>query len=222
MAQNVNLLEPTSTGPSPGRVGLRRAAIAAVLVSVATVTVAALQVRGLGNARAELARVQAETQRLQREQIDAATPDPALIAQITQDQRDVEALELIAHQLTNGSFGRTQGFADELRAFGRATASGIWLTGLKLDNPTNSMTLDGKAIDASRVPALIHALESEPHFSGTRFASIELHASETQANSAPRTVDFRIATPVSDLVVDVGKDPVQGAAGGTAPAMTAR
>jgi len=222
MAQNVNLLEPTSTGPSPGRVGLRRAAIAAVLVSVATVTVAALQVRGLGNARAELARVQAETQRLQREQIDAATPDPALIAQITQDQRDVEALELIAHQLTNGSFGRTQGFADELRAFGRATASGIWLTGLKLDNPTNSMTLDGKAIDASRVPALIHALESEPHFSGTRFASIELHASETQANGAPRTVDFRIATPVSDLVVDVGKDPVQGAAGGTAPAMTAR
>ena len=222
MAQNLNLLEPTSTGPSPGRVGLRRAAIAAVLVSVATVTVAALQVRGLGNARAELARVQAETQRLQREQIDAATPDPALIAQITQDQRDVEALELIAHQLTNGSFGRTQGFADELRAFGRATASGIWLTGLKLDNPTNSMTLDGKAIDASRVPALIHALESEPHFSGTRFASIELHASETQANSAPRTVDFRIATPVSDLVVDVGKDPVQGAAGGTAPAMTAR
>ncbi|HXW64391.1 MAG TPA: PilN domain-containing protein [Burkholderiaceae bacterium] len=222
MAQNVNLLEPTSTGPSPGRVGLRRAAIAAVLVSVATVTVAALQVRGLGNARAELARVQAETQRLQREQIDAATPDPALIAQIMQDQRDVEALELIAHQLTNGSFGRTQGFADELRAFGRATASGIWLTGLKLDNPTNSMTLDGKAIDASRVPALIHALESEPHFSGTRFASIELHASETQANSAPRTVDFRIATPVSDLVVDVGKDPVQGAAGGTAPAMTAR
>jgi len=222
MAQNVNLLEKTGTAPSAARVALRRGAIAAVLISAVTFTVAVLQWRCLENARTELARVKADTQRLQREQIDAATPDPALIAQIAQDERDVQALELIAHQLTNGSFGRTQGFADELRAFGRATASGIWLTGLKLDNPTNSMTLDGKAIDASRVPALIHALESEPHFSGTRFASIELHASETEANGAPRTVAFRIATPVSDLLVDAGKDPGHGADGGTAGAPTAR
>ena len=222
MAQNVNLIEPSQSGPSIARVALHRAAIAAVAVGAITAAIAALQWRSLEDARAELARVRAEAQRLQREQIDAATPDPALIAQIAQEERDIEALELIAHQLTNGGFGRTEGFADELRAFGRATASGIWLTGLKLDNPTNSMTLDGKAIDASRVPALIHALESEPHFSGTRFASIELHASETEANGAPRTVAFRIATPVSDLLVDAGKDPVNAAAGSTAAAAAAR
>jgi hypothetical protein len=222
MAQNINLLEPSQTAPSPARVALRRAAIAAILIGAVTATIAALQWRSLENARSELTQVRAEAQRLQREQVDAATPNPALVAQIAQDERDVAALELIAHQLTNGSFGRTQGFADELRAFGRATASGIWLTGLKLDNPTNSMTLDGKAIDASRVPALIHALESEPHFSGTRFASIELHTSETQGNGAPRTVAFRIATPVSDLLADAGKDSTHAVGGTTAPAATTR
>jgi len=222
MAQNINLLEQTSSAPSAARVGLRRAVIAAVLIGVVTATVAALQLRSLENARAELARVRAESQRLEREQVHAATPDAALLEQISHDERDVEALELIAHQLTNGSFGRTQGFADELRAFGRATAPGIWLTGLKLDNPTNSMTLDGKAIDASRVPALIHALESEPHFSGTRFASIELHISETEASGAPRTVAFRIATPVSDLLLDAGKERLHAASGGTAQVATAR
>jgi len=217
MAQNINLLEPSQTAPSPARVALRRGAIGAILIGTITATIAALQWRSLENARTELTQVRAEAQRLQREQVDAATPDPTLVAQIAQDERDVAALELIAHQLTNGSFGRTQGFADELRAFGRATASGIWLTGLKLDNPTNSMTLDGKAIDASRVPALIHALESEPHFSGTRFASIELHTSETQANGAPRTVAFRIATPVSDLLADASKDSAHGVGSTTAP-----
>jgi len=222
MAQNVNLLEPSQAAPSPARVALRRATIAAILIGAVTATIAGLQWRSLENARAELTQVQAESQRLQREQVDAATPDPALVAQIAQDERDVAALELIAHQLTNGSFGRTQGFADELRAFGRATASGIWLTGLKLDNPTNSMTLDGKAVDASRVPALIHALESEPHFSGTRFASIELHTSETTVDGGPRTVAFRIATPVSDLLADSGKDSIHGAGGAAAPAATTR
>lgn len=222
MAQNVNLLERTRTAPSPARAGLRRAAIAVVLVGAITGTVAALQWRSQENARNELTWVRAESERLQREQSHAATPDSAFSAQIAQDERDVAALEMIAHQLTNGSFGRTQGFADELRAFGRATAPGIWLTGLKLDNPTNSMTLDGKAIDASRVPALIHALESEPHFSGTRFASIELRTSETEANGAPRTIAFRIATPVSELLGDAGKEPVHAAAGANAPTATAR
>jgi type IV pilus assembly PilN-like protein len=217
MAQNINLFEHSPAPQSAARVGWRRAAIAAVLIAAATGTIAALQWRALDNAHTELARLRAEAQRLQREQIEAATPDPALVARIAQEERDVDALEVIARQLTNGSVGRTQGFADELRAFGRATAPGIWFTGMRLDHTTDSMTLDGKAVDASRLPALLHALEAEPHFAGTRFASIELHSSETDASGFPRSLAFRIATPVSDLLVDAGKDAVRGSPAALAP-----
>jgi hypothetical protein len=196
MAQNINLIERSKAQRTP-RDAVRQAMIALTLLLAVGATLAALQWRTMQNTRAELARVRAESERLQAAQADAAAPTAAWMAALAREEREVVELETIAHQLSEGSFGHTHGFTGQLRAFARATAPGIWLTGMHFDNTTSSMSLDGTALDASRVPALIQALQANPHFAGTRFASMELRSGEADASGKPRTVAFHIVTPAS-------------------------
>jgi len=197
MAQNINLIErrpPRAADSEP----VRRAALWLALLVTVIFAATVLQSRVLSSTRAELARVQAETERLQREQSGLAAPNAALIADLGRDEKDVAALESVAHLLQSGRLGRTRGFTEDLRAFGRATVSGVWFTAMRLDSVTDSMTLEGRAVDSSKVPGLLHALQAEPHFAGTRFASIELRPADTEPGAPPTALNFKIATPVAD------------------------
>jgi len=214
MTQYINLLErksPEQTSDGTARLAL----IGLVLVGVALGAMGWTQWRTLNEARAELARTLAESERLRVAQNSIAGSSSTFLAQLDQQEREVAALESVAVQLTSGKLGRTRGFTEELRAFGRATAPGIWYTGINLDNTTDAMALEGRAIDATRLPALVHALASEAHFAGTRFDSVELKAGEADGAGKPRDLAFRIVTPARLVLADTGKTggiPTPGAA----------
>lgn len=196
MTQTINLLEKTRNKAPDGTL-YRHALIGLALLVVALGTFWALGQVGLRNARAELARDQAASDRLLHEQALMVAPNAQWRARIDAEERDVQALEIIAQQLQGGKLGSTRSFAPQLRAFGRATTAGVWLTGLHLDNATESMALDGKATDASRLPGLLQALEAEPAFQGTRFEALELRPAAGESGTGGTTVVFHIATPAA-------------------------
>jgi Tfp pilus assembly protein PilN len=194
--QNINLLETHARPRATGH-ALRRIALGGALFATATFAVYVIETRALETARGELARARSESERLDREQSSLAAPNAAMLADIAREEHEVGSLEGVAQLLSSGRLGRTRGFTEDLRAFGRAIAPGIWYTSMRLDNASDSMTLEGRAVDATRLPALLHALQAEPHFAGTKFASIELRSGDSDAAAGAHPLTFRIATPVA-------------------------
>jgi Tfp pilus assembly protein PilN len=197
--QNINLLERKAPAGLASR-GVRRA----VLVSGSLVTLGALafvvQSRDLRTAQRDLARVQAQTEHLQHATAEVPSPDAALADRLASEEREVQALEAVAHTLSTGGLAHTTGFVGPLQAFGRATTEGAWLTGLSLDNRRGSMVVEGRALDASHVPALLQTLKAESYFAGTTFSAIEMTAGTANASSAAdRALKFRMSTPTADV-----------------------
>jgi len=196
MAQdNINLLERKVPAGLASRWGRRL-----ILVGGSVAALGALgwmvQSRDLHRIQQELSRVQAQTERLQRTMVEVPSPEVALAGRLAAEEREVQALEAVAHTLSTGGLTRAAGFVGPLQAFGRATTEGVWLTGLTLDNRHGSMVVEGRALDASRVPTLLQTFKAEPYFDGTTFSAIELTAgTATSALAAERALKFRISTP---------------------------
>ena len=196
---NINLLEPKApTGLASRRV--RRAVVASGLLAALGAAAFALQSRDLRAVQRDLARVKGQTERLQRAMAEVPSPDAALADRLASEEHEVQALEAVAHTLATGGLAHTAGFVGPLQAFGRATTEGAWLTGLTLDNRRGSMVVEGRALDASRVPALLKTLKAEPYFAGTTFSAIEMTPGAPNAPSAAdRALKFRLSTPTADV-----------------------
>jgi hypothetical protein len=118
------------------------------------------------------------------------------LEQINRTEAQVAALESVAAHLNAGVLGRTTGFTAPLRALATGRTEGVWLTGIRLDNAGAQFALEGKALEAARVPALIDRLRRMPQFAGTSIATLDLKPAEEAGRQAPASlVRFRIATP---------------------------
>ncbi len=196
--QNINLLERKAPKglASPQT---RRSALMLALIVMACVLVVLTQMQRLHAARQELARVQSQSEHLQRIIVEVPSPDIALSDRLAKEEEEVQALEAVAHTLSSGGLSHTAGFVSALQAFGHTRTEGVWLTGLTLDNRRRSLVVEGRALDASRVPALLQTLKTEPYFAGTQFSAIELNAGAgASAPPADRALKFRIWTPTAD------------------------
>jgi len=194
MTQNINLYERPAARARGlwSREGV--AALATVVVLGASL-IAFIDRRGAEAARAETEHAIKEAARL--EQLLAQVPSAASAQseKLNSEEREVVALETIAARLSSGALGRAGSFTEHLRALGRATVDGVWLTTIKVNHATGTLTLEGKALDASRVPALIDALGRQPLFAGTQFAAIEVKAEDNDtATKSTLLVRFRITT----------------------------
>jgi Tfp pilus assembly protein PilN len=194
MSQNINLYERPAAR-ARGLWSREGVAALATLVVLGAAVIAFIDRRGADAARAETEHAAKEAARL--EQLLAQVPSAASAQseKLNSEEREVIALETIAARLSSGALGRAGSFTEHLRALGRATADGVWLTAIKVNHTTGTLTLEGKALDASRVPALIDALGRQPLFAGTQFAAIEVKADDgdvaTKSNSLVR---FRITS----------------------------
>ena len=194
MTQNINLYKR----PAARERGLwSREGVAALaaLVVLGAALIAFIDHRGADAARAETEHATKEAARL--EQLLAQVPSAASAQseKLNAEEREVVALETIAARLSSGALGRAGSFTEHLRALGRATADGVWLTAIKVNHATGTLTLEGKALDASRVPALIDALARQPLFAGAQFAAIEVKAEDADAAAKSNSlVRFRITT----------------------------
>jgi len=197
--QNINLLERKEpTGLSSPKT--RRTALAGALLLLCAVAAYLLQVQQLRSLKHDMARVKAQSEHLQRAVVEVPSPDLALSDRLASEESQIQALEAVANTLSTGGLAHTSGFVATLRAFGHTSTEGVWLTAIDLDNRRGSMVVEGRAVDASRVPALLETLKAEPYFAGTAFSAIELSAgSRESAVPAERAMKFRVSTPTADV-----------------------
>lgn len=197
--QNIDLYErqaPTGLA-SPA---VRRAILASALGLVACVLAWLLQAQQLRSTQHDLERVQALNDHLQRAIAGVPTAELVMHDKLATDEEEVHALETVVHTLATGGLAHTTGFAASLRAFGRTSTDGVWLTGIGLDNRRGSMVVEGRAVDAARLPALLQSLGKDPYFAGTTFSALEMNAGNPDS-SAPgdRALHFRVSTPTADV-----------------------
>jgi Tfp pilus assembly protein PilN len=199
MPQNINLLERAA--PSGlASANARRAALMVGLLAIVGVLVYLAKSHDLQTLRQDLARVQAQSEHLQRAIAEVPSSDAVLSERLATEEREVQALEAVARTLSTGGLAHTTGFVAPLQAFGHTATEGVWLTGLSLDNRRGALVVEGHALDASRVPAYLQTLRAEPYFVGTTFSAIELTAgTSTSARSAASALKFRISTPTADV-----------------------
>jgi Tfp pilus assembly protein PilN len=199
MPQNINLLERRR----PGRLAspqVQRAALMLGLLATVGLLVYLAKSRDLQALRQDLVRAQAQSEHLQRAIVEVPSPDVTLSQGLANEEREVQPLEAVARTLSTGGLAHTTGFIAPLQAFGHTATEGVWLTGLSLDNRRGSLVVEGRALDASRVPAYLQTLKADPYFAGTTFSAIELTAGNpTSALAADRALKFRISTPTADV-----------------------
>lgn len=217
MAQNINLYEAPRKRGRQGISPRRVAAIAGLLV-LALGTLHWVDRQRTAQLTAELAQLRATHERMTR-QAAALPADTAAAEQLQRDERDVAALEQIAARLSAGALGRSDAFTAQLQALARSTTDGVWLTGIRIDNASRTLVLEGRALDPARVPQLFTALRNEPLFAGLAFSALELKALELAPKdpaaadtTRSQVVQFRIRTP----------DPVAAGAAPAAPAAPAQ
>jgi hypothetical protein len=206
MPQNINLYATRRRRRTP--VSGAGAAALTVVALAAAGALYGLEARRQMQLREAAQEAERAASRLEK-QLTAA---PAAARRAQQDLNTIEgeviALEAVAMRLRSGALGRTTGFTAPLRALARGSTDGVWLTGIHFDNAGAQIALEGKTLDAARVPALIERLRRTPEFAGTTFATIELKPSEETGIRAPASlVRFRLATPAVEADKATGAKP---------------
>lgn len=170
------------------------------------------QVRA-GQAAAEArdgeARLRDVQQRLAAAGKEVAERKPS--AQLAEEVKQAEALLGLRRELVQildgGSIGRTEGFAEILRAFARQTVDGLWLTGFTVSG-SGEMEIHGRIVTPDLLPAYIRRLNGEKAFQGRSFATLTMTgggdtASATAAQAAPGRpappyIEFRLSAREAD------------------------
>jgi hypothetical protein len=73
-----------------------------------------------------------------------------------------------------GSFGRSEGYSEQLRALARVSVEGVWLTRVTFAEGSGELSLAGRALSAELVPAYIERLRRDPTLRSQSFAQLEL------------------------------------------------
>ena len=100
-------------------------------------------------------------------------------AGITREASDAEtqlaALRHVSDILKNGDLGNTHGYASIFRALARQHQDGLWLTGVGVGGSAGAdMSLQGRALTATLVPAYIERLTRETVLQGKSFGNLQI------------------------------------------------
>ncbi len=132
-------------------------------------------------------------------QTSSATRSKALESEVAQLEAQVKLRQATLRALSTGELGNTAGFSEFLAALGRQSLSGVWLTGIRIDDAGNGLSLEGRALRAELLPAYLSRLNHEPMMRGRRVTEMKLTASagrEPQGTPA-RFVEFSLAAPLA-------------------------
>ena len=169
----------------------RLPAVAAVVAVVAGLAAHLwLESQSLAAHREVSGRLREDLRRAEKLLVDLGTQAPAQASARAGAEAEVVALETLSTRIAEGLSRRSESFTEPLRALARARTEGVWLTGVRLNNGNGQLQFEGKALEASRVPQWLAALQREPRFSGQAFARIEMQATREPEGA----VQFRIAS----------------------------
>jgi hypothetical protein len=101
--------------------------------------------------------------------VASAQPNPQLAAEVESTREKLRVLDASMAEVASGALGDTAGFSEQFRAFARQSTDGLWLTGFTLSGAGKDMVINGRTLDADRVPAYIRRLSGESAFRGKSF-----------------------------------------------------
>lgn len=188
MTQNINLYDPSLRT----RRDWLTAANAATAVAVCALAVGL----ATGWARYDLARLsgpaaqthtalqaaQAELTAL-TERAAATKPDARLQAELRTAQVTLTQRQSALALLRAGGLGHETGHAAALSAFARQSVSGLWLTGVVLDQ--QQVALRGRALNAELIPTYVGRLNTEAALQGRAFRALSVARPLQPAASGP-------------------------------------
>lgn len=76
--------------------------------------------------------------------------------------------------LKAGSFGRSEGYSETLRALARVSVEGVWLTRVEFSEGSGELSLAGRALRADLVPAYLTRLRADPALRKQAFTHLEV------------------------------------------------
>ena len=116
---------------------------------------------------------------LERLKVYSARESPAERLKLLAERKKVLE-ETLASQsqaldsLKAGSFGRSEGYSDTLRALARISVDGVWLTRVDFAAGSGELSLSGRAVRAELVPAYLERVRADPLLRAQSFALLEV------------------------------------------------
>ncbi|MBB5609542.1 MULTISPECIES: PilN domain-containing protein [unclassified Janthinobacterium] len=126
--------------------------------------------------------------------------DPEVAQQLAAAEAQQKLLQDATGILGRGELGNAQGYASYFRALAQARVEGVWLTGLHIAGAGNDISLEGRALHASLLPAYISRLGQQDVFKGKTFASLDIGPPDGVAPGAPVTADGKGVKPAPYVV----------------------
>ncbi len=108
--------------------------------------------------------------------------------------------------LDAGRLGDMEGYAEYLRALGRRSGQGVWITGFSVARGGSQLGISGRALDAERLPLWLRGLNGEKVFQGKTVAALRARKSgpesaPSQKETGAAYVEFKLG---SELAAEPG------------------
>ncbi|HEX8886092.1 MAG TPA: hypothetical protein VF797_16515 [Noviherbaspirillum sp.] len=132
-----------------------------------------------------------------------APPDKQILDDIQKVEDRLRASRQILAFVQNGELMGGQGYARFMQAFSSKTMTGVWLTGIAIDDGGNDIEITGHSVAPELVPAYIRSLNTEKAFMGKSLGSLMLRAQQDSkavdtakatAEPAARTIEFTLSS----------------------------
>ncbi|WP_426115835.1 PilN domain-containing protein [Massilia sp. PWRC2] len=140
------------------------------------------------------ARLASEQARLDQVNVDYAPRQRSktLAAELSGQEAKSALLRDAARAIERDELGNKAGYADVFKALARQTMEGVWLTAIRIDGADGGIGLQGRALEAARVPAYLQQLGHEPLLQGRRFAGLRIGPAKSLGEGGVSFVEFTL------------------------------
>jgi hypothetical protein len=178
VSQQINLFNPIFLQQKK-IFAARTMAMALGMVALGALVIAATAWYSVSHLRREAAAVTLQAAKKQARLVSATTDfaprlaSAALLRDVGDAETQLAALRHVTQILEGGELGNTHGYAEYFRALARQHQEGLWLTGVTIDAGA-AMSLQGRALTATLVPAYIARLTHEAVLQGKTFGNLQI------------------------------------------------
>ncbi|MDD1621053.1 MAG: PilN domain-containing protein [Methylococcaceae bacterium] len=194
MIQQINLYQNGGTGNSHALLNPYLLIIIAACLGLVIVSGLELNERSDNQAerqqlQAQMLEAQAQLKKLQA-QYPSQQIDSLLNQELQQTQGVYQSLSRIMELLADNQSDQSLGFSRYLSALAEQANADVWLTGIRINSETDSLSLQGSTFKPEQIPALLQRLQNTSAFKGRHFARLSIQ----QAPQTAEQVDFSVSS----------------------------
>lgn len=141
--------------------------------------------------QAQMQQAQAHLQQLQA-QYPKQQIDSGLTLELQKTRAYYQNLSQILELLADTKSDRSLGFSRYLSALADQADNNVWLTAIRINSETESISLKGSTFKPEQIPLLLQRLQNTSVFKGRHFARLSVE----QSPQTPGQVDFNVSSSI--------------------------